>query len=334
MTTNRSAQHWPLAWLLSIALVLAALLSVLIGTRDTSWAMIWGLTDGNIDSIGEAAIASRLPRTLLAMLAGASLAVAGATMQGLTRNPLADPGLLGVNAGAALAVVIGIAWFGMQTVSQYLSVAIAGAGISAVTVYLIASLGRGGATPLRLALSGAVMSAALASLSAAIILPRADIAGLLHSWLIGGVGGATLDRILPVLPILLIGMALSLLSARKLNLMALGDDTATGLGERVAKARLISALGAILLCGAATAACGPIAFVGLVVPHALRMMAGSDYRRLLPLSALGGAVLVTLADTLGRVLASPAELEVGIVTALVGGPVFIAIVRRHHLRSL
>lgn len=129
-------------------------------------------------------------------------------------------------------------------------------------------------------------------------------------------------------------MILTLSSARRLNLMALGDDTATGLGERVAQARWLAASGAILLCGATTAACGPIGFVGLVVPHALRMMTGSDYRRLLPLSALGGALLVTLADTLGRVLVSPAELDVGIVTALVGGPVFIAIVRRHQLRSL
>lgn len=316
------------------ALVAAALLSIGIGTRDTGWTTLLGLTDGSVDSMAEAAVASRLPRTLLAILAGASLAVAGAGMQGLTRNPLADPGLLGVNAGASLAVVIGIAWFAMQHVAEYLWVAVLGAAISALVVYLIASLSRGGPTPLRLALSGAVMSAALASLTSAIILPRSDIAGLLHSWLIGGVGGATLDRILPVLPLMVLGMILTLSSARRLNLMALGDDTATGLGERVAQARWLAASGAILLCGATTAACGPIGFVGLVVPHALRMMTGSDYRRLLPLSALGGALLVTLADTLGRVLVSPAELDVGIVTALVGGPVFIAIVRRHQLRSL
>ncbi|MBY5928463.1 iron ABC transporter permease [Halomonas sp. DP8Y7-3] len=334
MSLQRLTPPGALTWWLAAALVAAALLSIGIGTRDTGWATLLGLTDGSVDSMAEAAVASRLPRTLLAILAGASLAVAGAGMQGLTRNPLADPGLLGVNAGASLAVVIGIAWFAMQHVAEYLWVAVLGAAISALVVYLIASLSRGGPTPLRLALSGAVMSAALASLTSAIILPRSDIAGLLHSWLIGGVGGATLDRILPVLPLMVLGMILTLSSARRLNLMALGDDTATGLGERVAQARWLAASGAILLCGATTAACGPIGFVGLVVPHALRMMTGSDYRRLLPLSALGGALLVTLADTLGRVLVSPAELDVGIVTALVGGPVFIAIVRRHQLRSL
>lgn len=334
MSLHRLTPPGALTWWLAAALVAAALLSIGIGTRDTGWATLLGLTDGSVDSMAEAAVASRLPRTLLAILAGASLAVAGAGMQGLTRNPLADPGLLGVNAGASLAVVIGIAWFAMQHVAEYLWVAVLGAAISALVVYLIASLSRGGPTPLRLALSGAVMSAALASLTSAIILPRSDIAGLLHSWLIGGVGGATLDRILPVLPLMVLGMILTLSSARRLNLMALGDDTATGLGERVAQARWLAASGAILLCGATTAACGPIGFVGLVVPHALRMMTGSDYRKLLPLSALGGALLVTLADTLGRVLVSPAELDVGIVTALVGGPVFIAIVRRHQLRSL
>ncbi|WP_442489462.1 FecCD family ABC transporter permease [Halomonas litopenaei] len=321
-------------YLLLAALAASILVSVVIGARPTDLTALMGLLDGRIDSIDEAAIASRLPRTLLALLAGAALAVAGATMQGLTRNPLADPGLLGVNAGAALAVVIGIAWFDMQQASRYIWVAISGAGASALLVYLVANLGRGGATPLRLALSGAVVTAALTSLTSAVILPRADIAGLLHSWLIGGVGGATLDRIKPVLPFLALGLVASLLAARKLNLMALGDEAATGLGERVALARALAALGAILLCGATTAACGPIGFVGLVVPHALRLLVGADYRRLLPLCALGGALLVILADTLGRVLVRPAELDVGIVTALLGGPVFIWIVRRHTLRSL
>ncbi|KJZ18175.1 MULTISPECIES: iron ABC transporter permease [unclassified Halomonas] len=321
-------------YLLLAALAASIMMSVVIGARPTDLTALMGLLDGRIDSIDEAAIASRLPRTLLALLAGAALAVAGATMQGLTRNPLADPGLLGVNAGAALAVVIGIAWFDMQQASGYIWVAIAGAGASALLVYLVANLGRGGATPLRLALSGAVVTAALTSLTSAVILPRADIAGLIHSWLIGGVGGATLDRITPVLPFLVLGLAASLLAARKLNLMALGDEAATGLGERVALARALAAVGAILLCGATTAACGPIGFVGLVVPHALRLLVGADYRRLLPLCALGGALLVILADTLGRVLVRPAELDVGIVTALLGGPVFIWIVRRHTLRSL
>lgn len=245
---------------LVLALGAVVVLSVMFGARATSWADIIGLLDGSLDTMAEAAIASRLPRTLLAIMAGAALGVSGAAMQGLTRNPLADPGLLGVNAGAALAVVIGIAWFNIEQASDYLWLAIVGAGASAVVVYLIASLGRGGATPLRLALSGAVVSAALSSLTSAIILPRADIGGLIQSWLIGGVGGATLDQITPALPFVISGLLICALSARKLNMLALGDDMASGLGERVALVRLMAALGAILLCGGITAVCGPIAF--------------------------------------------------------------------------
>lgn len=327
-------RRWLGTLLLWLALCASLALSVAFGARVTHWADITGLLDGSLDSMAEAAVASRLPRTLLAMLAGAALGVSGAVMQGLTRNPLADPGLLGVNAGAALAVVIGIAWFGIQQANDYLWLAILGAGLSAVVVYLIASLGRGGATPLRLALSGAVISAALSSLSTAIILPRADIGGLIQSWLIGGVGGATWAQITPALPFLLSGLLICGLSARRLNLLALGDDMASGLGERVARARVMTALGAILLCGGITAVCGPIAFVGLVVPHVCRLMVGSDYRWILPLSALAGALLLTSADILGRLIARPAELDVGIMTALVGAPFFIWIVRRHKVKSL
>lgn len=319
---------------LVLALGAVVVLSVMFGARATSWADIIGLLDGSLDTMAEAAIASRLPRTLLAIMAGAALGVSGAAMQGLTRNPLADPGLLGVNAGAALAVVIGIAWFNIEQASDYLWLAIVGAGASAVVVYLIASLGRGGATPLRLALSGAVVSAALSSLTSAIILPRADIGGLIQSWLIGGVGGATLDQITPALPFVISGLLICALSARKLNMLALGDDMASGLGERVALVRLMAALGAILLCGGITAVCGPIAFVGLVVPHVCRLIVGSDYRWVVPLSALAGALLLTSADIAGRLIARPAELDVGIMTALVGAPVFLWIVRRHKVKSL
>lgn len=327
-------RRWLGALLMVLALIVSMALSVAFGARITGWSDISALFDGSIDSMAEAAVASRLPRTGLAVLAGAALGLSGATMQGLTRNPLADPGLLGVNAGAALAVVIGIAWFGIDQANQYLWLAVSGAGLSAITVYLIASLGRGGATPLRLALSGAVVSAALSSLSAAVILPRTDIGGLVQSWLIGGVSGASVEQITPALPFVLSGMLITLLAARKLNLLALGDDMASGLGERVALVRGMAALGAILLCGGITAICGPIAFVGLVVPHVCRLVVGSDYRWVLPLSALCGALLLTSADIVGRLVARPAELEVGIMTALVGAPVFLWIVRRHEVKAL
>jgi len=319
---------------LVVALVLLCALSVAVGTRSVGWEDIAAALTGHVDSIGAAAVSVRIPRTFLALLAGASLGLAGAVMQGVTRNPLADPGILGVNMGASLAVVIGVAWFQISSAQAYIWVAILGAGGAAVFVYTIGSLGRGGATPLKLALAGAATSVAFASLVIAVVLPRNDIAGGIRSWQIGGVGGATFERIYPVLPFLAVGFLVSLLSARKLNSLALGDELAAGLGERVAIARAMAALGAILLCGATTAVCGPIGFLGLVVPHIFRLLIGVDHRWLLPFSAIGGACLLLLADMLGRVIARPAELEVGIVTAAIGAPFFIWIVRRQRIREL
>lgn len=323
-------------WLFGLAAALAGLcaLSVTVGTRDVDWVDISAALAGRADTIGQAAVTVRIPRTLLALIAGAALGLAGSVMQGVTRNPLADPGILGVNMGASLAVVVAVAWFDISSNEAYIWTAILGAGCSAAFVYTIGSLGRGGATPLKLALAGAATSVAFASMVIAVVLPRNDIAGGIRSWQIGGVGGATFERILPVLPFLAAGFLISLLSARKLNSLALGDDLAAGLGERVALARGVAALGAILLCGATTAVCGPIGFLGLVVPHLCRLLVGVDYRWLLPFSALGGACLLLAADVIGRIVARPAELDVGIVTALIGAPFFIAIVRRQRVREL
>ncbi|TCK04190.1 FecCD family ABC transporter permease [Marinobacterium mangrovicola] len=322
--------------LLCLLTLLAALcfLSVAIGTREVSWEEIFAALNGQVNTVGEAAVAMRIPRTLLAVIAGAALGLAGAIMQGVTRNPLADPGILGVNLGATLAVVIGLAWFGMSLASAYVWTAIIGAGVTAVFVYLIGSLGRGGATPLKLALAGAATSIALSSFTLALVLPRNDIAGGVRSWQIGGVGGATFDTLNLVLPFLLAGFAISLLSARKLNTLALGDELAAGLGEKVALARATAGIGAILLCGATTAACGPIGFVGLLVPHLCRLLVGVDHRWLLPFSAVCGASLLLLADVAGRILARPSEIEVGVVTAFIGAPFFIWIVRRQRVRDL
>jgi len=332
----RRSRRTRTGWLLAVlgALALACALSVGLGTRSVGWADIAGGLAGRADTIGQAVVAVRVPRTILAALAGAALGLAGAVMQGVTRNPLADPGILGVNAGAAMAVVIGMAWFGMASLSAYLWTAILGAAAAACFVYTVGSLGRGGATPLKLALAGAATSIASASLTMAIVLPRNDIAGGVRSWQVGGVGGASFDAILPCLPFLAAGLVLSLLSARSLNLLALGDEAAAGLGAGVAWARGGAALGAVLLCGATTAVCGPIGFVGLMVPHLCRLLVGVDHRWLLPFSALTGAILLICSDVLGRIVARPSELDVGIVTAFVGAPVFIWIVRQRRVRDL
>jgi iron complex transport system permease protein len=311
-----------------------ALLSLTVGTRDVPLSEVLAALSGDSTTLDRAAVATRVPRTVLALLAGAALGLAGAVMQGVTRNPLADPGILGVNVGASLAVVVGVAWFGISSANSFIWIAIAGAGATAVFVYVIGSMGRGGATPLKLALAGTATAIAFSSLVIAVVLPRADIAGGIRSWQIGGVGGATFERMEHIYPFLLVGFLLCLLSARRLNALALGDELAAGLGERVAVARGMATLGAVVLCGATTAICGPIGFVGLVVPHACRLLVGVDHRWLLPFSAIGGAILLTASDILGRLAARPSELEVGVVTALIGAPVFIFIVRRQKVRDL
>lgn len=323
---------WFLVSLAALACLVAA--SIAIGSREVSWDEIVAALSGSSDGLGAASVTKRIARTVLAILVGAALGLAGAVMQGVTRNPLADPGILGVNMGASLAVATGIAWFGLWTYTGLIWTAIAGAAIAAVFVYTVGSLGRGGATPLKLTLAGAATSAAAASFISAVVLPRGDIAGSVRSWQIGGVGGASFDPISQVVPFLAVGFVICFLSARSLNSLALGDDLAAGLGERVLLARAFASLGAVLLCGAATAVAGPIAFVGLIVPHVFRLLIGVDHRWLLPFSAIGGALLVVASDVLGRVIARPAEIDVGIITAIVGAPVLIAIVRRQKVREL
>ncbi|MFB4306828.1 FecCD family ABC transporter permease [Actinomadura sp. GTD37] len=323
-------------WLLAAVAVLAAAMaaSVALGSRDVAWSDVRAALGGAEDTLGQAAVAKRIPRTLLAALIGAALALSGAVMQGVTRNPLADPGILGVNMGASLAIVVAVAHFGLTSPTGYIWVAMAGAAAAAAFVYGVGALGRGGPTPLKVTLAGAATSAAFASLVSAVVLPRNDIAGGFRLWQIGGVGGASYERIGQVLPFLAAGFAVCLLSARALNSLALGDEVAAGLGERVAVTRLTASLGAVVLCGAATAVAGPIAFVGLVVPHACRLLVGVDHRWLLPASVLAGASLLTASDVVGRVVARPEDIEVGIVTAVIGAPFFIHIVRRQKVREL
>ncbi len=314
--------------------VLLAVASVSFGSRDVTWDQIVSALSGHSDTFAEAAILKRVPRTVLAILVGAVLAVAGATLQAVTRNPLADPGILGISAGASLAVVISIVVIGIAAPWQYITAATCGAAVSAVLVYSIGSLGRGGATPLKLVLAGAATTAAFTSFVSAILLPRVAVLQDFRFWQIGGVGGATWERIAVVGPVLIVGVLVCATSARGLNSLALGDDMAAGLGVNVRRTRLIAAAGAVLLAGAATAIAGPIGFVGLIVPHLCRLLIGPDNRWLIPFAALVGAALLTAADVVGRVLPTEGEIEVGIVTAFIGAPFFIWIVRRQKVREL
>lgn len=318
-------------WLLAAVVVLAlvTLASFAIGARglalDTVWQALTRFDPANGD---HAVVQTRIPRTVLGLLAGAALGLAGAAMQGVARNPLADPGIIGISAGAALAVVTGIYVFGVSSLTGYIWFAFAGAAAAAVVVYLIASLGRDGATPVKLALAGAALSAGLSSLMNVILVSSRDTLDRFRFWQVGGIAGRDWSVILPGLPFLVLGAVIVLATGRILNNLALGDDIARGLGQRVGLARGVTALGIVLLCGSATALAGPIGFVGLIIPHAVRFLTGPDYRWILPLSLVLAPALLLTADVIGRVVLLPGEVPAGIMTALVGAPVFVWLVRR------
>lgn len=276
----------------------------------------------------------RVPRTVLGLGVGAALGVAGVLMQGVTRNPLADPGLLGVEAGAALAVVIGIHSFGVASLGGYVWFAFAGAALASAVVYTLGSVGRGGATPVKLALAGAALTWLLASLTQAILLFDVQTFDQYRFWVVGSLAGRGGDVVWQVAPFLVLGTGLALAVGRSLDVLVLGDDMARSLGMRVARTRATATLAVVVLTGAAVAACGPIAFVGLTIPHVARAISGPGHRWLLAWSLVLGPILLLGADILGRVVVRPAELQVGVVTALVGAPFFVALVRRRKLAAV
>lgn len=274
-----------------------------------------------------AVAAARFERTLTGCAVGAALALSGALLQGLTRNPLADPGLLGITWGATIGMVLASVVWSVGTLSGYLWFSFLGAAVTGLGVHLLASLGGGAATPGRLVIAGAAVSAALSSWTTALLLTDHERFNTIRFWMVGGLG-AGYDALLTVGPTLLAGLVLGLAGIRLLDMLALGDDLARGLGRNVVRDRLVVGLAVVLLAGSATAAAGPISFVGLIVPHAVRATVGSSHGRLLPLTVGWGAVLVIAADTVGRIIAPPTEVQVGIMTALVGVPVFFVMIRR------
>ncbi|GAB3438465.1 iron chelate uptake ABC transporter family permease subunit [Streptomonospora sediminis] len=276
----------------------------------------------------------RMPRTVLGVFVGAALGLAGALMQALTRNPIAEPGILGINSGAAAAVVTAIFVFGMTSAGAYVWFAFAGAGIAALLVYALGSRGRSGATPVRLALAGTALGAVLQGFVYALTVLNEFVFDEIRFWQVGSLVGRDLELFVRIWPFLAAGILLALTLGPALNAIALGEDLAASLGAHVNRTRTLVAVAIVLLCGGATAAAGPIWFVGLIVPHVARAFTGPDQRWLLPYAAAIGAVLLTLADTAGRIITDGGELEVGIVTSLVGAPVFIYLVRRRRMARI
>lgn len=322
--------------LLAAGLVVVSVLSVTVGARPIALGDIWNaLTAFDPTQTNHKIILDlRLPRTLVGLLVGAALGLSGAILQGATRNPLADPGILGINAGATLCVVLGISVFGITQLSGYVWLAFLGAGGAMLVVYLVASLGREGATPVKLALAGAAVTAALTSVTSAILITNVETLDQIRFWQVGALTGRTTDILVQVAPFILAGIVLALLTSRILDGLALGDDVARGLGLKVQRGRAMVGFAAVILAGAATAAAGPIAFVGLTVPHLARAFTGPNYRWILPYSMLLAPILLLGADIVGRIIVPPGELQVGIVTAALGAPFFIALVRRRKLAEL
>jgi ABC-type Fe3+-siderophore transport system permease subunit len=314
----------------------AALLSIAVGTRTIGPGAVWtALLDSGLTSEEAVIVRSlRLPRTVLGLLAGLALGIAGALMQGHTRNPLGDPGLLGVTAGASLAVVLAIAVLDVAAPAGHVWFAFAGALAGTLLVYAVGTAGRGAPTPVTLALAGAALSALLYAIVRAVLVSDSQTLDAFRFWVVGGLAGRGADVAVQVAPFIAAGALLALANAPALNLLAFGEDVARGLGSRIWPARTVGLAAITLLCGAATAACGPIAFVGLVAPHVVRAFTGPDHRWLVPGSGLLGAVLLMTADVLGRVVTRPGELPAGIVLALVGAPFFIALVRRSRTARL
>ncbi|GAA1653162.1 FecCD family ABC transporter permease [Microbacterium flavum] len=306
----------------------AVLLSLLVGARAIPAAEVWRALiapdAANPDHL--VVLTQRVPRTVIGLCAGAALALAGTVMQGLTRNPFADPGLLGVNAGASVAVLAAITLFGLVTPTGFVWFAFVGAALAAVLVAIVGGRGPNGGDPAKLALTGAAVTAGLMAVTFLILTTNIHALDVYRYWSVGGLTARGLDAVALVLPALLIGAILALASARGLDLIALGTATAAGLGQDVARSRILGIIAAVLLCGGATAIAGPLVFLGLVVPHALRGLVGGSYARLLALGIPLGAALLLLADVIGRVIALPGEIQAGIVVAFLGAPLLVALV--------
>lgn len=314
---------------LLLALAGLALASIWLGARPLALAEVWHLLWQPDDSIASAVVWElRLPRTALAVVVGAALGLAGGLMQALTRNPLADPGLLGVNAGAALAVVLAMSVLGITAFEGYVVFALAGAGLAALGVYALSSGASPGTQRVRLLLAGTAISASLAACTGIITLFDSQTFDGYRFWMVGALEGRGAGVLWLTLPLVVLGSGLALAQARALDALALGDDFGQALGLRLPRVRLWSFIAIALLSGAATAAAGPIGFIGLVVPHAVRLLVGPNWRRVLPYCLLAGPVLVLASDVLGRLIARPAEIEVGIVSAFVGAPVLLWLICR------
>ncbi len=330
---RRGAARTVALTVLVLALVVAVFASLAVGSKSVALGDVFAALGGSRE--GDAVVVRdlRVPRTVLGLLVGLALGAAGAVAQDITRNPLGDPGLIGVSAGAAFAVAAGIGLFSLTHSYQYIWFAFLGGALAGLLAYTVGGTGYGGATPAKLALAGAAVTLFLGSFTSALVLLDVNTLDQYRSWAVGSLAGRNADLGPQLAPFVIAGLILALALSGRLNALALGDDLATTLGGGVRTTRALGAVAVIVLTGAAVAAAGPVTFVGLVIPHLVRAFTGPDARWLIPCSALGGGVLLLAADVIGRVVARPGELEAGVVTAVIGAPFLAVMVKRGKLRE-
>ncbi|WP_322922217.1 iron ABC transporter permease [Paenibacillus campi] len=316
--------------LLMLLLLLAAVASMIYGRTPITFAVaIEAFTHYDSQSVAQAVLhTERLPRTVIAAVVGAALAVAGAMMQALTRNPLASPSVFGINAGAIFFIVIAVVLVSVESLTTLMWCGFAGAAVAAIIVYVLGSIGRDGLTPIKIVLAGTAMTALFASFTQAVLV--LDATGLqdVLFWMTGSISGRSLQMLYPVLPYMGIAVIIALSMGRAINLLLTGDDIARGMGQNVLLVKLMMGLVTVLLAGGAVSVAGSVGLIGLVVPHLMRALVGNDYRWLVPYCLAGGAILLLIADVTARLVIMPSELPLGVVTALIGGPFFIYIARK------
>ncbi|MDQ0089483.1 iron complex transport system permease protein [Paenibacillus anaericanus] len=312
-----------------LMLAIAIVCSIAFGVTDIPISSVWeSFTHYNMSTEHLIIRTTRVPRALIAASVGACLAVAGAVMQVMTRNPIASPSTLGVNSGATFFIVMSASLLGISGMGAFTWVALIGAAVSGGIVFTLGSIGRDGMTPVKITLAGASMTAFFASLTQGLMLTDGKMFDQVLVWLVGSVAGRDMAQLQTVWPYMAVGMLIALLLARHLNVLAMGDDVAQGLGQRTAHIKLFAAIATILLAGASVAVAGPIAFVGIIIPHIVRYLVGNDYRWILPYSAVLGALLLVAADLGSRYIAMPKEVPVGVMTAIIGVPFFVYIARK------
>ena len=329
VAAEQDRKRWLGLLVLLALLVMAVLSSIAFGANSLTFGQVWHGLWSPSGAEGDIVVRRlRLPRTALALVAGLALGVAGALMQGHTRNPIADPVVLGISAGAGMCVVASISLIGVTSLFGYIWFGFLGAAVASVIVYLVGTFARGGATPITLALAGAAVHALFTALTAGMVIMDRQALETYRFWTVGSVSGRPVDLTIQMLPFIVVGLLLAVANASGLNALSLGEDIARSLGVRLGLTRATGMAAITLLTGTAVAVCGPIGFVGLVATHIARYFTGPDYRWIIAYAGLLGAALMVAADTLGRLVARPGELEVGIMLALIGGPVFVYLVRR------